>query len=272
LFFDLKRGEFPEWDAMKRSRLVDWTAGLVMHQQFTGVRFPVCLSGLLALLTAVGVALYPGVFHEGIPWMIRLFVAVAWAGATSLLIGYGCKYFDSVLEYAVSGGDRHIEVPSRNPGPACTSFLRWMLCFVSGPAALISLALRYWMYCGSVAGLEGLILAGLTAPAIGYWLMQLLVLAERPELTRATPMQVLEASRRLGHRTLLAGSGVTLAAFGYIAVGAYAIILLHSAWLAGLALLWLCWYSAWECGALALRIVGFWFYESRRSSAKQPNT
>ena len=30
----------------------------------------------------------------------------------------------------------------------------------------------------------------------------------------------------------------------------------------GFVLLWLCWYSAWECGAFALRIVGFWYHES----------
>ena len=238
-----------------------------LSNPLSGVKFAVYLSGKLALLTAVGVALYPHVLHEGISWVSGLVLAVVWAGATGVLIGYGCNYLDSVLEYAVSGGKKCIYVPSRNPGPAITSFLRWTLCFVSGPAVLVYLALRYWIHCGDVTVIDGFILVELTTPAIGYWVMELLVLAERPELARASPMQVLNAIRRLGRRSLLAGIGIMAAAFVYVCVGAYAVILLHSAWLAGLLLLWLCWYSAWECGAFALRIVGFWYYESGKSSA-----
>jgi hypothetical protein len=74
--------------------------------------------------------------------------------------------------------------------------------------------------------------------------------------------------RRLGRQSLLAGIGITAAAFAYVCVGACAVMLLHSAWLCGLLLLWLCWYSAWECGAFALRIVGFWYYENGRTSGR----
>ena len=47
-------------------------------------------------------------------------------------------------------------------------------------AILLYLALWYWVSCGDVTLVDGLILAELTAPAIGYWLIsELLVLAER---------------------------------------------------------------------------------------------
>src|SRR5258708_7149966 len=186
-----------------------------------------------------------------------------------ILVGYGCNYLDSILEYAVSGGQRCIFVPSRDSGPALWSCLRWTLSLVCGPAVLFSLALRYWIHCGDVTVVDGLILAELTAPAIGYWLMELLVLAERPELVLASPLQVLKACRRLGHRSLLAGIAITAAASAYVYVGACAVILLHSAWLWGLALLWLCWDSAWECGAFAVRIVGFRYHGSSRTTSSR---
>lgn len=233
-----------------------------------GVKFVVYLSGWLTLLTALGVALYPHVLHQGLSWVGGLVLAVVWAGATGVLVGYGCNYLDSVLEYAVSGGAQCIYVPSRDPSQAVASFLRWTLSFISGPAVLIYLALRYWIHCGDVTVIDGLILVELTAPAIGYWIMELLVLAERTDLVYASPMQVLNAIRRLGRRALLATVGITLAVFVYVCVGACAVMLLHSGWLAGLLLLCLCWYSAWECGAFALRIVGFWYYDSGKASAQ----
>ena len=232
-----------------------------------GVKFVVYLSGLLTLLTALGVALYPHVLHEGISWLGGLVLAVVWMGATGILVGYGCNYLDSVLEYSVSGGDRYIYVPNRDSAPAIASFLKWVFSFLTGPAVFIYLALRYWISCGDVTLVDGLILAELTAPAIGYWLIELLVMAERPELALVAPMQVLNAVRRLGQRALLAAIGITLAAFAYVCVGTYAVMLLHSAWPMGFVLLWLCWYSAWECGAFALRIVGFWYHASRPNCA-----
>jgi hypothetical protein len=231
----------------------------------SGVRFVICLSGLLTLLTALGVALYPLVLHEGVSWIGGVILAGVWTGATGVVIGYGCNYLDSVLEYAVSGGERPVCVPGPYPGPAIASLLRWTLCFVSGPAILCLMALAYWVQCGNVTVVDCMILAELTVPAMGYWIVALLGLAERPELLAASPIQVLAAVRRLGRRSLLAACGITLAAFGYVCVGAYALGLLHSAWLSGLLLLWLSWYSAWECGVYALRIVGFWYYESGRT-------
>lgn len=232
-----------------------------------GMKFVVYLSGLLTLLSALGVALYPHVLHEGISWLGGLVLAIVWMGTMSVLVGYGCNYLDSVLEYAVSGGGRFIYVPNRDSAPAIASFLKWALSFVTGPAFFMYLALRYWVSCGDVTIVDGLILAELTAPAIGYWLFELLVLAERSELAFAAPSQVLNAVRRMGLRAVLAGIGITAAAFVYVCVGAYAVMLLHSVWLMGFVLLWLCWYSAWECGAFALRIVGFWYHESGRSCA-----
>ncbi|HEY2250806.1 MAG TPA: hypothetical protein VGH74_07080 [Planctomycetaceae bacterium] len=233
----------------------------------SGVKFVVSLSAMQAVLTALGMALYPHVLHEGLSWFGGLVLAVVWVGGMGILIGYGCNYLDSVLEYAVSGGERLIYVPNRDPVPAIASFLKWAFCFVLGPAVFIFLAANYWIHCGDATLVDGMILAELTTPAIGYWTLALLVLAERPQLAFASPSHVLQAIGRLGRRALVATLGMTAAAFVYVCVGAYAVMLLHNACLLGLILLWLCWYSAWECGAFALRIVGFWYHDSARASA-----
>ena len=240
-----------------------------MPQQLTSVKFVASLSGLLTLLTATGVLLFSHVLEAGISWEKVLVLAIVWASAAGVLVGYGCHYLESVLGYAVSGGERHMDVPSGHPAPAIVSLLKWMLCFVSGPAVLLCLALRYWIHYGDVTVVDGFILAGLTAPAMGYWLMELLVQAERRERVYVSQLQVLEAVRRLGGRSVLVAIGVTLAAFVYVCVGAFAVILLRSSWLAGLLLLWLCWYSAWECSAFALRIVGFWYHDSVHTNPKR---
>ncbi len=232
-----------------------------------GMKFTVRLSGLLALLTALEVILYPHVLHEGSSWVGGLAVMVVWGGVMGIPLGYGCKYLDSVLEYAVSGGEKQIVVPNRDVTPAVQSVLRWVYCLCCGPALLMSSALLYWIYCGDVAELDGFVLVCLVTLAVGYWILSLLVMAERPEIAFISPQHVLQAARRLGRRALLATAGMTAAAFAYVFVGAHAVALLHSAWLMGLVLLWLCWYSAWECGVFALRIVGFWYYESREDKA-----
>lgn len=237
-----------------------------------GVKFVVYLSGMQSVLTALGVALYPHVLHEGFAWLGGLVLAVVWTGGMGILTGYGCNYLDSVLEYAVSGGERFIYVPQRDCIPAIASFLKWSLCLVLGPAAFLCVALWYWIHCGDVTVIDCLILAELALPAIGYWIMAQHVVAERPELAFASPSHVLQAARRLEWRALAATIGITAATFVYVCVGAYAVTLLHNAWLAGLVLLWLCWYSTWECGAFALRIVGFWSHDSGRPSSMLATT
>jgi hypothetical protein len=226
----------------------------------TGIKFVFYLSGFLALLTAVGAGLYPHVLHEGLAWLNGLVLVVVWGGAMAILIGYGCTFLDSVLDYALCGGARNICVPDLDPRPAVTSVLKWGLCFASGPALLVFLAFRHWVLCGDVSAIDGLILAELTMPAISYWIFGMLVLSSRPDLAWASPVQVFQAVRPLRWRALVAGIGISIAAFVHVCVGAAALMLLHSSWLAGLILLWISWFSAWQCATYALWTLGFWHH------------
>lgn len=236
----------------QRHPIESWTDPLA------GAKYVLSLSGMLAVLTALGVALYPHVLHEGLSWVSGLFLAVVWAGGMVLVIGYGCSLLYSNLEWGLCGGGKDIHVPDYDPGPAMTSFVRWALCFGSGPAFLIYFAFLYWIHCGDMTLIDGVILAELTVPAVTWWMMELLVLAARPDRVHVAPVKVLSAIRRLGPRALLAGIASTAVGFIHVWLGAGAVMLLHEAWLPGLLLLWLCWFSAWQCSAFALRKLGCW--------------
>jgi len=230
-----------------------------------GVKFLFYLSGLLALMTTMGVGLVPHVLHEGFAWTNGLFLALAWGAAMAFVIGYGCAFLDSVTAYAITGGKISIEVPDLDPRPALTSISRWGLCFATGPAFLVYFAFRHWLYCGDVEVIDALILVELTMPAIGYWMIAMLVLAGRPDLSCVSPAQVFKAICRLGLRGLLAIVAATILAFAHLCVAAGAVMLLHRSWLASLAILWFCWFSAWQCSTYALWTMGSWNDRSRVS-------
>jgi len=40
--------------------------------------------------------------------------------------------------------------------------------------------------------------------------------------------------------------------------------MLHEAWPVAVFLLWACWFSAWQCGAFAMRKLGFRAHASRK--------
>jgi hypothetical protein len=187
-----------------------------------------------------------------------LFLASAWMGAMALLAGYGFSFLEAVLAYALCGGARPIHVPDLDPRPAVTSCVKWGLAWACGPAILVGLAFRHWIYCGDVTLIDGLILLELTMPAISYWMLAMLVLATNQDRAWASPRQVLKIIRRLGFRALAAGMAATVVGFVHVCVGAGAIILSHESWLGGLVILWFCWFSVWQCATYILWTVGFW--------------
>ncbi|HEY3963927.1 MAG TPA: hypothetical protein VGM05_05170 [Planctomycetaceae bacterium] len=248
-------------DSFRRDPIDAWL------ETIQGTKFVAAISAILALLTALGIELYPHVLQSGIFWLSGLFLVLAWAGVVAVVLGYGCQLLDSALECEPHGG-RQPEMPDLDPGPAVTSFVKWASCFVAGPAFLLYEALRYWVLCGDLTVGDGLILGELTVSAIGYWLIAVLVLTKRPELVVPLPWHVLKAARNLGARIVPAGIVLTVAAGVHLWLGVNALVLLHSSWLVGWILLWICWFSVWQCGALAQRTLGSWHVRSERTRAE----
>src|SRR5437763_16071129 len=71
-----------------------------------GANFLFFLSGMLALLTALGVALC-SLGRADEPHRIgdRLLFGV-WASALALIVAYGCQFLDAVIAYALCGGTK----------------------------------------------------------------------------------------------------------------------------------------------------------------------
>jgi hypothetical protein len=230
-----------------------------------GANFLFFLSGMLALLTALGAALCSYAQHDGSPRSCDLVLIGLWCGAVALIVAYGCRFLDAVIAYALCGGTKSVDLPDLDPRPAMTSLARWTLCFFTGPAFFVSLAIRYLTERTGFALVDGLILTVLTAAALTSWIIGRLVRAARRERDCPLPSSVLTTMRTLGWRAPLAGIGVTAAGIVHVLLAASAVVLLRQTWLGGFVLLWFCWNSAWQCATYSLWTVGIWCHRASRT-------
>lgn len=231
------------------------------------ITFVVSLSGLLALLTLAAVGLMPHLLTTNSSPAASVSLAALWIGSLALVLGYGCAYFDGVLRTALAGGATGIHGSDLNLRSAATCLARWSLCFLAGPAVLISLAIRHVWLCTTVTLFDVLLVANLMVCAVSYWVIELIALNGVSQFVPPAPQQVLNVARQLKWRAYLAGLAACTAGVVYAALGASLIWLLRGPWAIGLVLSWLWWFSACECSAFVLRTVGFWHYRSRTTTA-----
>jgi hypothetical protein len=235
-----------------------------MNSAMPNIKHIAVISGLLSLLSALGVEWYPQVFEVRDLLTRGTFASFFWFGTMSVVLGYGCRGLDAVLHNVLHGNDRPAQPAEFDPGPALASFVKWSVCFLAGPAFLLYEALRFWTLRGDLTITDGLILVELTVPAIGYWLVGVLVLSCRPDLVVPLPWQVLKIVVRLGWRAVPAGIVLTAAAAIHLWLGLSALLLLENSWIVGMVLLWICWFSVWQCGALTVQTLGAWYVGVRQ--------
>lgn len=226
------------------------------HDPMAGLQFLLPVSGGLALLTAFGLELYPHVLHGHSSDPTARLLMTVWMLATGLTLGYGCNYLDSVLAYALAGKG-HIYLPERSPRPAVRSLVRWGLCLACGPVLFFFAALEYWVHCGDVRLLDGLILAELTAAGFGCWVLALVVTAPLGETAEPPSRHPLDILRRFDRRRMLTGVALLAVALAHAGLGIVALLQLRGTWLWGLFLLWICWFSAGCCATSLLKNVGW---------------
>lgn len=226
------------------------------HEPTESLRFVAPLSAGLAVLTAIGGAAYPELLHDGLSSPIAWVPTLTWIVLTGLALGYGCNYLDAVLSYALAGKG-FIYLPDRTLGPAVRSLARWGLCFLCGPALLFLAALGYWVHCGDVDWIDGLILTELTAGGFGFWVFSLVLTAPMGEASDSPSRHPSAILGRFDRRRLLAGLSLLVVALVHLGLVIFGLLVLRDAWPVGLVLLWFVWFSAAYSATITLKHVGW---------------
>jgi hypothetical protein len=227
-----------------------------------GIRLVMSLSGILDGLTSAAAALAPQLIAGRLPTASFWILAALWLAGVVLSVGSGCAYLDAALRQGLSGGTAFPD-SSWSLRVALASFRRWIVCFFFGPAILVYLAIRHSLNCTFVTALDVLIVGTLLTAAASYWLIKLIATIDDGRIGPPASERVLVVARQLNWRAILAGFAAAVAACLYAALAASALWLTAGPWPVRLVLLWLWWFSAWECAAFVLRTVGFWHFLCR---------
>jgi hypothetical protein len=196
------------------------------------------------------------------PWF--LFFYLVYLCVPLLVLSYACSLLEGALTSAIAGESHHIRWPGRHVGQALRSGLAGLICFLAGPVLGAGAGFLYWLRCGDPGFLDWLILAELNVVASGYGVFALLAVAEGGRLYDANPIRVGQIVGRLGHRGLLVAlvASVLTALHGLLAFAA--VLRLSSEPVTGWLLLGCAWASGLFWGTFLLRLLGVWWYHTRR--------
>jgi len=219
------------------------------------------LSAGLATLTAATVQRLPDVLDHRLAPRESVVLALCLL-VPLLIVSYACDVLQCALDSALAGEGDPVGWRGRCRVRAMRTCATWLVCFLAGPVVPAASSLLYWVYCGDLDLLDGLILAELGVVAIGYWLLVLLAVSQRGRLMDASPLRVAALVQRVGHR-LVAGALVAsavLLAHAWLALVAAAG--LHRDMAAGWLLLFACWLSGMISAAFLFRMLGGWCHRS----------
>jgi len=214
-------------------------------------------SGFILLLPEVAIQLRDGASEQVWPYLSSLFLPL-------LILGYGASFLDCVFASALAGEVRYLHWPGLNIVLVLRSAVRWLICFLAGPALPAGASLVYWLRGGDLEFLDWLVLAELSALTIGLWFLLLLAVNRHDRLRDVNPVRVAALFQRLGHRLagLAALASVLGLAHAWLAWAALETIHRHA--LSGLSLLFLCWASGLFFATFLFRWAGAWFYWDQR--------
>jgi hypothetical protein len=255
---DLEAFDIVSWRQRERPATTRLSAG--------GIGSVVSLSGILAGLTSAAVALAPQLIAGRLPTANLLILAGLWLAGVVMSLGSGCDYVDAALRQGLTGGTAFSDSSWSLRG-GLASFRRWVVCFFFGPAILVCLAIRHSLNCTFVSALDVLIVGALLTAAASYWLIKLIAAIDERRIGPPVPERILAVAQRLNWRAFLAGFAAAVAGCLYAALAASALWLSAGPWPVRFVLLWLWWFSAWECAAFVLRTVGFWHDRCRAQAA-----
>ncbi len=177
-----------------------------------------------------------------------------------LVFGYGSGFLDGVLDSAMAGEVGYVPWPGRNIMLALKSGVRWLLCFLAGPAVPAGLSILYWIHSGEPGLLDWTIVAELNLVAIGGWFLLLLAVHQQGRLRDLNPVRVVELIHRLGHRLVALAVLTAAVAVAHAWLASVGLEKLHQDEALGWLWLFLSWASGMFFAAFLFRWVGVWFY------------
>jgi hypothetical protein len=190
------------------------------------------------------------------PWRAGL---LGWIGLvlTGAALAYLFGFLDCSLAAAAAGEVRRVRWPGNDLGLAFRSLCRWLFAFVTGPVVGAVAGFLYWLHCGELTWLDGVILAELGVLTLGCWVLAVTAAARRDRTLDANPVRVAQLAYLLGPRTLvvLAAAAVILAHGWLIAC---AVEVLHRNPAGGALELVLSWGSALFLATVLFRLLGVW--------------
>ena len=236
-----------------------------------------CRAWLLVLALAVALtvptesaALSLGEFDDlrADPWRTAL---LGWIGVvlTGAVLGYVFGFLDCSLAAAAAGEVKRVRWPGNDLGLAFRSLCRWVFAFLTGPVLGAAAAFFYWLHCGELTWLDGVILAELGVLTLGCWVLAVAAAGRRDRTLDANPWRAAELAYRLGPRTLL----VLVAAAGLLAHGwlmAGAVEELHRHPVGGALGLLVCWGSALFLATVLFRLLGVWCHRLQAAAPGPP--
>lgn len=186
-----------------------------------------------------------------------------------LMLAFICWTVECALTSALAGQGPAQYWLERRILVILKSGLRWLICFLAGPAALLALAGYFWLYGGELTKLDYAIVGELVALAVAYWFLAVVASAERDRLRDANPLRVAWLLHRLRFRAAVPLLVVPAAACLHGLVFFFALEAVHrhfSAWL----LLTACSISGLFCLTFLFRLLGVWCYRLEDRAITDP--
>lgn len=231
-------------------------------------RWLLALAVLLSLLTAAGVAWVvddaaqgPAFFFDPrsdlvVKWLFRsLFVAAGFAVVSSFLYWVARS---AATDEPPHGRWPLFDVRLLLRGTGCC-----LAALVAGPVELAVLGFSYWLECGDITLLDGIILAELAVLGVGCGLFAFAAAARGGRAADLNPLRAFQLAQRLGPRGILLVlfASAAVAVHGLLGLAAVQKMYLPHGGFGGWLLLTLCWMSGLFAAAFTLRLVGRWCAE-----------
>jgi hypothetical protein len=220
------------------------------------------LSVALTVPTAA-VALSLGAFDDlrADPWRA---VLLGWIGVvlTGAVLGYVFGFLDCSLAGAAAGEVKRVRWPGNDLGLAFRSLCRWVFAFLTGPVLVAAAGFFYWLHCGDLTALDGVILAELSVLALGSWVLAVAAAGWRDRTLDANPLRAAELAYRLGPRTLLVLAAAACVV-GYGRLMLASVEALHRGPVPGALGLLVSWAGALFLATVLFRLLGVWCHRLR---------